>query len=99
MSIKYKTETAYQIRPKLPRAVTSHAEMTLTESTQGRNDSGPRRLCAETTCERTAELSQKYTCVSRPTLFFMPTLQFYCLPEKKFIPTDPKIFQKIRQKN
>ena len=33
--IKYKAETIYQIRPKLPRTETTQAEMTQAETTQG----------------------------------------------------------------
>ena len=40
--------------------------------------------------------------LTRPTLFFVPILQFFFAFQKKkikkiFIPTDPKMFQKIRQ--
>ena len=37
--IKYKAETTYQIRPKLPRAEMTQAETTQAETTQDRNDS------------------------------------------------------------
>ena len=43
--IKYKAETIYQIRPKLPRT-----EMTQAEMTQGRNDSGLKRTARECSC-------------------------------------------------
>ena len=38
--IKYLAEMTYQIRPKRPRTETTQAEMSQTETTQGRNDSG-----------------------------------------------------------
>ena len=41
--IKYKAETTYQIRPKLPRTETTQAETNQAETTQGRNDSGLKR--------------------------------------------------------
>ena len=40
---RYKAETTYQIRPKRPRTGITHAETTLAETTQGWNDSGPKR--------------------------------------------------------
>ena len=58
--IKYKAETIYQIRPKLPRtettqaemtqAETTQAEMTQAETTQSRNDSGLKRTTRECSC-------------------------------------------------
>ena len=51
--IKYKAETIYQIRPKLPRTETTQAE-----TTQGRNDSGLKRK----TREAVAVVEQERTC-------------------------------------
>ena len=48
--IKYKAETIYQVRPKLPRTETTQAEMTQAETTQGRNDSGLKRTTRECCC-------------------------------------------------
>ena len=48
--IKYKAETIYQIRPKLPRTETTQAETTPAETTQGRNDSGLKRMTRECSC-------------------------------------------------
>ena len=48
--INYKAETIYQIRPKLPRTVTTQAETTHAETTQGRNDSGLKRTTRECSC-------------------------------------------------
>ena len=43
--IKYKAETIYQFRPKLPRTETTQAE-----TTQGRNDPGLKRTTREFSC-------------------------------------------------
>ena len=48
--IKYKAETIYQIRPKLPRTETTQAETTQAETTQGRNDPGLTRTTRECSC-------------------------------------------------
>ena len=48
--IKYKAETIYQIRPKLPRTETAQAETTQAETTQGRNDPGLKRTTLECSC-------------------------------------------------
>ena len=53
--IKYKAETLYQIRPKLPRTATTQAETiqaetTQAETTQGRNDPGLKRTTRECSC-------------------------------------------------
>ena len=49
--IKYKAETIYQIRPKLPRTETTQAETTQAETTQGRNDPGLKRTTRECSCD------------------------------------------------
>ena len=48
--IKYKVETIYQIKPKLPRTGTTQAETTQAETTQGRNDPGLKRMPRECSC-------------------------------------------------
>ena len=48
--IKYKAETIYQIRPKLPRTETTKAKITQAETTQGRNDSRLKRTTRECSC-------------------------------------------------
>ena len=48
--IRYKAETIYQIRPKLPRTETTQAETTQAETTQGRNDPGLKRTTRECSC-------------------------------------------------
>ena len=48
--IKYKAETPYKIRPKLPRTETTQAETTQAKTTQGRNDSGLKRTTRECSC-------------------------------------------------
>ena len=48
--IKYKAETIYQIKPKLPRTETTQAEMTQAETTQGRNDPGLKQTTRECSC-------------------------------------------------
>ena len=48
--IKYKAETIYLIRPKLPRTETTQAETIQAETSQGRNDSGLKRMTRECSC-------------------------------------------------
>ena len=49
---KNQAETTHQIWQKRPRAETTQAETTRAETTQDRNDSGTKRLRAETTLDR-----------------------------------------------